>query len=100
MDKGKIVGEGSPRSLIQEHSTREVVELRFPAGEQDLVAPRIEGIGSRIEVLPDRILVYADEAEKAMEEVHNRGLEPEMTLARRSTLEDVFLHLTGRSLVD
>jgi lipooligosaccharide transport system ATP-binding protein len=100
MDKGKIVGEGSPRSLIQEHSTREVVELRFPAGEQELVAPRIEGIGSRIEVLPDRILVYADEAEKAMEEVHNRGLEPEMTLARRSTLEDVFLHLTGRSLVD
>jgi lipooligosaccharide transport system ATP-binding protein len=100
MDKGKIVGEGSPRSLIQEHSTREVVELRFPAGEQDLVAPRIEGIGSRIEVLPDRILVYADEAEKAMEEVHNRGLETEMTLARRSTLEDVFLHLTGRSLVD
>ncbi|HJU81466.1 MAG TPA: ABC transporter ATP-binding protein [Acidimicrobiia bacterium] len=100
MDKGKIVGEGSPRSLIQEHSTREVVELRFPAGEQEIVAPRIEGIGSRIEVLPDRILVYADEAEKAMEEVHNRGLEPEMTLARRSTLEDVFLHLTGRSLVD
>jgi lipooligosaccharide transport system ATP-binding protein len=100
MDKGKIVGEGSPRSLIQEHSTREVVELRFPAGEQEMVAPRIEGIGSRIEVLPDRILVYADEAEKAMEEVHNRGLEPEMTLARRSTLEDVFLHLTGRSLVD
>ena len=100
MDKGKIVGEGSPRSLIQEHSTREVVELRFPAGEQDMVAPRIEGIGSRIEVLPDRILVYADEAEKAIEEVHNRGLEPEMILARRSTLEDVFLHLTGRSLVD
>ncbi len=100
MDKGKIVGEGSPRSLIQEHSTREVVELRFPAGEQELVASRIEGIGSRIEVLPDRILVYADEAEKAIEEVHNRGLEPEMILARRSTLEDVFLHLTGRSLVD
>ncbi len=100
MDKGKIVGEGSPRSLIQEHSTREVVELRFPAGEQELVASRIEGIGSRIEELPDRILVYADEAEKAIEEVHNRGLEPEMILARRSTLEDVFLHLTGRSLVD
>ncbi|MGH8957415.1 MAG: ABC transporter ATP-binding protein [Acidimicrobiia bacterium] len=100
MDKGKIVGEGSPRSLIQEHSTREVVELRFPAGEQEVVAPRIEGIGSRIEVLPDRILVYADEAEKAMEEVHNRGLMPEMTLARRSSLEDVFLHLTGRTLVE
>ena len=100
MDKGRIVAEGSPRTLIEEHSTREVVELRFPAGEQEMVAPRIEGIGSRLEVLPDRVLVYADEAEKAMEEVHNRGLEPEMTLARRSTLEDVFLHLTGRTLVD
>ncbi|HEX2420159.1 MAG TPA: ABC transporter ATP-binding protein [Acidimicrobiia bacterium] len=100
MDKGKIVGEGSPRSLIEEHSTREVVELRFPAGEQESLAQRVEGIGSREEVLPDRILVYADEAEKAIEEVHNRGLEPEMTLARRSTLEDVFLHLTGRTLVD
>jgi lipooligosaccharide transport system ATP-binding protein len=100
MDKGKIVGEGSPRSLIEEHSTREVVELRFPAGEQESVAQLVEGIGSREEVLPDRILVYADEAEKAIEEVHNRGLEPEMTLARRSTLEDVFLHLTGRTLVD
>jgi lipooligosaccharide transport system ATP-binding protein len=100
MDKGKIVGEGSPRSLIEEHSTREVVELRFPAGEQELVAPRIEDIGSRVEVLPDRVLVYVDEADKAMEEVHNRGLQPEMTLVRRSTLEDVFLHLTGRSLVD
>jgi lipooligosaccharide transport system ATP-binding protein len=64
------------------------------------VAPRIEDIGSRVEVLPDRVLVYVDEADKAMEEVHNRGLQPEMTLVRRSTLEDVFLHLTGRSLVD
>ena len=100
MDKGKIVGEGSPRSLIAEHSTREVVELRFPAGDQERLAPRLEGLGNRIEILPDRVLVYADEAEKALEEVHNRGLEPEMTLARRSTLEDVFLHLTGRTLVD
>jgi lipooligosaccharide transport system ATP-binding protein len=100
MDKGKIVGEGSPRSLIQQHSTREVVELRFPAGEQDGLVHRLEGIGKRLEPLPDRILLYADEADDALEEVHRRGLTPEMTLARRSTLEDVFLHLTGRSLVE
>lgn len=100
MDKGKVVGEGSPRSLIQQHSTKEVVELRFPAGEQDGVIDRLQGIGKRIEPLPDRVLLYADEADDALDEVHKRGLAPEMTLARRSTLEDVFLHLTGRSLVE
>ena len=100
MDKGKIVGAGSPQRLIQEHSTREVVELRFPAGEQDAVVDRLEGIGKRVEPLPDRVLLYADEADDALEEVHRRGLAPEMTLARRSTLEDVFLHLTGRTLVE
>ena len=100
MDKGKIVGEGSPQRLIQEHSTREVVELRFPAGEQEALVHRLEGIGKRMEPLPDRVLLYADEADDALEEVHRRGLAPEMTLARRSTLEDVFLHLTGRTLVE
>lgn len=100
MDKGKVVGEGSPQSLIQQHSTKEVVELRFPAGEQDGVIDRLQGIGKRIEPLPDRVLLYADEADDALDEVHKRGLAPEMTLARRSTLEDVFLHLTGRSLVE
>ena len=74
--------------------------MRFPAGEQEGVIDRLEGIGKRIEPLPDRVLVYADEADDALEEVHKRGLAPEMTLARRSTLEDVFLHLTGRSLVE
>lgn len=100
MDKGKIAGEGSPRDLIQQHSTKEVVELRFPAGEQEAVIGRLDGIGKRIEPLPDRVLLYADEADDALNEVHQRGLAPEMTLARRSTLEDVFLHLTGRSLVE
>ena len=100
MDKGKIVGEGSPRSLIEEHSTREVVELRFPPGTQERVLDRLEGLGKRLEILPDRVLIYADDADEAMTELHRRGLETETTLVRRSTLEDVFLHLTGRSLVE
>ena len=100
MDKGKIVGEGSPRSLIEEHSTREVVELRFPAGAQERLLDRLEGLGKRLEILPDRVLIYADDADEALSEVHRRGLETETTLVRRSTLEDVFLHLTGRSLVE
>jgi lipooligosaccharide transport system ATP-binding protein len=100
MDKGLIVAEGSPRQLIEQHATREVLELRFPVGLQDQVLPRLEGLGKRLEALPDRLLVYADDAESALSEVHQRRIHPETALVRRSTLEDVFLHLTGRTLVD
>ena len=100
MDKGRIVAEGSPRQLIEAHSTREVLELRFSAGTNEAEAPRVEGIGERMEVLPDRILIYAHDGEKALAMVHDRGVTPESALVRRSSLEDVFLRLTGRSLVD
>jgi lipooligosaccharide transport system ATP-binding protein len=100
MDRGRIVAEGSPRELIETHSTREVLELRFPAGTNDAAAGSVEGIGDRLEVLPDRLLIYAHDGEKALAMVHDRGVTPESVLVRRSTLEDVFLRLTGRSLVD
>jgi lipooligosaccharide transport system ATP-binding protein len=100
MDRGRIVAEGSPRSLIEEHSTREVLELRFPAGRNEEHAADVDGIGERLEVLPDRLLVYAEDGEKALAAAHDRGLLPESALVRRSSLEDVFLRLTGRSLVD
>jgi lipooligosaccharide transport system ATP-binding protein len=100
MDQGRIVAEGSPRSLIEQYSTREVLELRFPAGSNEAAAPQLAGIGSRQELLPDRVLVYADDGEAALVETHTRGLQPESALVRRASLEDVFLLLTGRSLVD
>ncbi len=100
MDDGKIVAEGSPRALIEEHSSREVVELRFPDEALDAVAGKLDCLGERVEVLPDRILLYADDGDAAAAEVHRRGLVPAGVLVRRSTLEDVFLHLTGRTLVD
>ena len=100
MDGGRIVAEGSPRSLIAEHSTREVLELRFATESLDAVAGKLAGIGERIEVLPDRILVYTDDGDDAADEVHRRELAPTSVLVRRSTLEDVFLKLTGRTLVD
>jgi lipooligosaccharide transport system ATP-binding protein len=101
MDKGRIVAEGSPRELIEEHSTREVLELRFDVAEHDQgVGERLGGIGDRVEVLPDRILVYASDGDAALAAVTARGLDPVSALVRRSTLEDVFLHLTGRSLID
>ncbi len=100
MDKAKIVAEGSPRQLIEQYTTREVLELRFPAGVQDTLDGKLDGIGERIEKLPDRVLVYAADGEEAAAAAHARGLRPETSLVRRSSLEDVFLRLTGRSLIE
>jgi len=94
------VAEGSPRSLITEYSTREVLELRFDTDNHAHHADAIAGIGERIEVLPDRLLVYTEDGDAAAAAVHQRGVQPLSSLVRRSTLEDVFLHLTGRTLVD
>ena len=103
MDKGVIAAEGSPRQLIEEHSTREVAELRFGIADDgnvhEQIAGKVEDLG-RLEVLPDRILVYSADGEEVIAKVHERGLEPIAVLVRRSTLEDVFLKLTGRTLVD
>jgi lipooligosaccharide transport system ATP-binding protein len=100
MDQGEIVAEGSPRQLIEQFVEREVVELRFADGRRDGVERQLEGLGARLEVLPDRILVDTDDGEAAVRAVHERGVETESILVRRSTLEDVFLTLTGRTLVD
>jgi lipooligosaccharide transport system ATP-binding protein len=100
MDGGLIVAQGSPAELIQHYSTREVLELRFAPGDQHAAVPAVEGLAERIEVLPDRLLLYIPDGDAAAERVHAAGVRPVSTLVRRSTLEDVFLHLTGRSLVD
>lgn len=100
MDGGRIAAEGSPADLIARHSTREVVELRFAPGEQQDAADRLEGLAERVEVLPDRVLLYTMTGESTLERAHERGLRPLSSLVRRSSLEDVFLRLTGRTLVD
>jgi lipooligosaccharide transport system ATP-binding protein len=100
MDKGKIVAEGSPRELIERYSTREVVELRFDDTRPDDFGYWTEGLVSRVESLPDRVLLYTADGDAAAHGIHERGLVPESVLVRRSTLEDVFLHLTGRSLIE
>jgi len=101
MDGGRIAAEGSPGELISRYSTKEVVELRFAPGEDTADMERhLGGLADRIEVLPDRVLLYAVDGEAVLGAVHARDLTPISSLVRRSTLEDVFLHLTGRTLVE
>jgi lipooligosaccharide transport system ATP-binding protein len=100
MDKGRIAAEGSPRGLIAAHATREVVELRFPVDAQTPALPVLAALAERVEELPDRVLLYTDDGDATAHEVHTRGLAPTTVVTRRSTLEDVFLRLTGRQLVD
>jgi lipooligosaccharide transport system ATP-binding protein len=100
MDAGRIAAEGSPAELIAQYSTREVLELRFIPGAQTAAESLVNDLAERIEVLPDRLLLYATDGEDALTKVLATGLRPVSTLVRRSTLEDVFLRLTGRSLVD
>jgi lipooligosaccharide transport system ATP-binding protein len=100
MDKGKIMAEGSPAELIRQYSSKEVVEVRFGSSRNAEVAVPLAGIGSRIEVLPDRILIYTEQGEADLQQIVKMGLEPVTSLVRRSSLEDVFLRLTGRTLVD
>jgi lipooligosaccharide transport system ATP-binding protein len=98
MDHGSIVAEGPPRDLIAQHSTREVVELRFDTDSQELVD--LSTFAQRVEVLPDRVLLYVDEGDDTLRELHAANIVPVSALVRRSSLEDVFLRLTGRTLVD
>ncbi len=100
MDKGEIMAEGAPADLIKQYSSKEVVEVRFGADRNEVVAKELEGMGDRIEVLPDRILIYTEQGEALLARIIESGKNPITSLVRRSSLEDVFLRLTGRTLVD
>jgi len=100
MDKGKIMAEGSPAELIKEYSTREVLEVRFGSDRNKEVAPILREMCDRIEELPDRILLYVEDGELLLEAIAAKKLHPNTSLVRRSSLEDVFLRLTGRSLIE
>ncbi|HEY1828714.1 MAG TPA: ABC transporter ATP-binding protein [Acidimicrobiales bacterium] len=100
MDKGRFAAEGTPRQLIEQHSTKEVLELRFLPGQHEAVAPDLAELAQRAEVLPDRILLYTEDGDETLNMVTAKGYKPQSALVRRSTLEDVFLRLTGRSLID
>jgi lipooligosaccharide transport system ATP-binding protein len=100
VDKGEIMAEGSPAYLIRTYSTREVLEVRYGSDKNAAVAKKIADVGERQEILPDRILIYSADGERDLAEITSRGHHPTTSLVRRSSLEDVFLRLTGRSLVE
>ena len=100
MDRGKIMAEGSPAELIKKYATKEVLEVRFGSDRNKEVAPVLRQLCNRIEELPDRILLYVDDGEALLEEITAKKLNPNTSLVRRSSLEDVFLRLTGRSLIE
>ena len=100
VDKGAIMAEGSPASLIRDYSSREVLEVRFGSDRNAEIAERLQGAGDRVEVLPDRILIYSSSGEAELVKITEAGFEPLTSLVRRSSLEDVFLRLTGRSLIE
>lgn len=100
VDNGRIMAEGSPSQLIRQYSSREVLEVRFGSQNNEVVARELDGVGDRAEVLPDRILIYSSNGEEALSAVTARGHNPMTSLVRRSSLEDVFLRLTGRSLIE
>ena len=100
MDKGKIMAENSPAQLIKDYSTKEVLEVRFGSEKNHEMVDVLRPLAERIEVLPDRILLYAEDGEQLLEQIAAKGIHPNTSLVRRSSLEDVFLRLTGRSLVE
>ena len=100
IDRGKIMAEGSPSDLIKRYSSREVLEVRFGSENNESIADQLRDKCERLEVLPDRILMYAEDAERALEEIMRANMHPKTSLVRRSSLEDVFLRLTGRTLIE
>ena len=100
IDRGKIMAEGSPADLIKRYSSKEVLELRFGSENNETVADKLRDKCERIEVLPDRVLLYSEDAEHVLEEIVRSGMQPKTSLVRRSSLEDVFLRLTGRTLIE
>jgi lipooligosaccharide transport system ATP-binding protein len=100
MDKGAIMAEGSPQGLIKEYSSKEVLEVRFGSDRNKEVAPQLAQMCERMETLPDRILMYTEDGEKLLEQIAAAKMHPTTSLVRRSSLEDVFLRLTGRTLIE
>ena len=100
MDKGEIMAEGSPAELIKKYSTKEVLEVRFGSERNSQMVEQLQSFAERLEELPDRLLLYTESGEDLLARIVAANIHPNTSLVRRSSLEDVFLRLTGRSLIE
>jgi lipooligosaccharide transport system ATP-binding protein len=100
MDKGEIMAEGSPSGLIKKYSTKEVLEVRFGSDRNSQMVEKLQSLAERLEELPDRLLLYTESGEDLLAKIVATNIHPNTSLVRRSSLEDVFLRLTGRSLIE
>jgi lipooligosaccharide transport system ATP-binding protein len=100
MDKGQIMAEGAPAELIKQYSSKEVLEVRFGSDRNSQMVDKLKSLAARLEELPDRLLLYSDSGEDLLAKITAMNIHPNTSLVRRSSLEDVFLRLTGRSLIE
>jgi lipooligosaccharide transport system ATP-binding protein len=100
MDSAKIVAEGSPQELIERYASREVVELRLAEGAEQSPDGRLDGMADRVERIRDRVLLSTADGDRTVAELRRTGVPTRSVLVRRGTLEDVFLRLTGRALIE
>jgi len=100
MDKGQIMAEGAPAELIKQYSSKEVLEVRFGSDRNAQMVDKLKSLATRLEELPDRLLLYTESGEDLLAKITGMNIHPNTSLVRRSSLEDVFLRLTGRSLIE
>jgi lipooligosaccharide transport system ATP-binding protein len=100
MESGRIIAEGAPRDLISEHISSEVLEFRARPDALKKLAAIIEDTVDSMESLGDALLVYTSDSDAVMSRVNESGILVENILRRQASLEDVFLKLTGRRLID
>ncbi len=96
MDAGKIVALGTPAALIRDHVPSQVVEIRLAYDQDSSIVAPLHGDALRVEDLKDRVLLYADDVQALV--ARAAELDGVQTLVRRTTLDDVFLKITGRGL--
>jgi lipooligosaccharide transport system ATP-binding protein len=101
MEGGRIITGGTPKNLVEEHVSPQVLEFRASADVLDELVPLVEPVADAVERTGDEVLlVYTEEADDLVGRVQESGVDVENIVHRHAGLEDVFLRLTGRSLIE
>ena len=96
MDRGRIIAQGTPRALIEQHIEPQVVEV-YGEGAEAWAAAAARA-AERCERTGETIFCYTQDADALVHDLDRRA--DLRYLHRPANLEDVFLKLTGRELRD